>query len=77
MGNCNYNKKFRQSMNKINGVAEKKIRFTSSDNFIIIPKFDVSNEYFKVINKVQKMYIRGLLLIKSVILILMKQILKY
>lgn len=55
MGNCNYNKKFRQSVNKINGVAEKKIRFTSSDNFIIIPKFDVSNEYFKVINKVQKM----------------------
>lgn len=55
MENCNYNKKFRQSVNKINGVAEKKIKFTSSDNFIIVPKFDVSNEYLKVINKVQKM----------------------
>lgn len=55
MENCNYNKKFRQSVNKINGVAEKKIKFTSSDNFVIVPKFDVSNEYLKVINKVQKM----------------------
>ena len=55
MESCNYNKKFRQSVNKINEVAEKKLGFTSSDNFVIVPKFDVSNEYFKVINKVQKM----------------------
>lgn len=53
MESCNYNKKFRQSVNKINEVAEKKLGFTSSDNFVIVPKLEVSSEYAKVINNVQ------------------------
>ena len=55
MESCNYNKKFRQSVNKINEVAEKKLGFTSSDNFVIVPKLEVSSEYAKIINNVQKM----------------------